>query len=55
MIGDPRRGHLDSGAPAHGTLIFVRRNGRLRASRHDVAEQRIDAKTARDTRIAEEK
>jgi NADH-quinone oxidoreductase E subunit len=54
LIDDLRRGRLDSDVPAHGTLIRVRRSGGLRAPRAEVAEQRTEAKAARDARAAKE-
>jgi NADH-quinone oxidoreductase subunit E len=41
--------------PSHGTLIRVRRDGGLRVSKADVAEERGAAKAARDEREAEAK
>jgi NADH-quinone oxidoreductase E subunit len=54
LVTELRHGRLDSDVPAHGTLIRVRRSGGLRSSRAEVAEQRIEAKAARDARIAKE-
>jgi hypothetical protein len=52
LVEDLRSGRLDSDVPAHGTLIRVRRSGGLRAGRAEVAEQRTQAKAARDGRAA---
>ncbi|MHB1209051.1 MAG: NADH-quinone oxidoreductase subunit NuoE family protein [Acidimicrobiales bacterium] len=55
MVDDLRSGKLDHDVPAHGTLIRVRRSGGLRASRQEVADQRIVAKAARENRAEETK
>jgi hypothetical protein len=54
LVTELRHGRLDSNVPPHGTLIRVRRSEGLRSSRAEVAEQRIEAKAARDARIAKE-
>jgi NADH:ubiquinone oxidoreductase subunit E len=54
LVEDLKAGRRDD-IPSHGTLIRVRRNGGLRASRADVAEERRSAKAARDAREAEAK
>jgi NADH-quinone oxidoreductase E subunit len=54
MIDELRDGKLDHDVPSHGTLIRVRRSGGLRASRQEVADQRIAAKAARDQRVESE-
>jgi NADH-quinone oxidoreductase subunit E len=54
LVSDLRDGKRDSDIPKHGTLIRVRRNGGLRASRSDVAAERQAAKQAREDRAPKE-
>ncbi len=55
MVDDLRSGKLDHDVPPHGTLIRVRRSGGLRAPRQEVADQRVAAKAARESRAEETK
>jgi NADH-quinone oxidoreductase E subunit len=54
LVGDLRDGKRDHDIPSHGTLIRVRRSGGLRATRSEVASQRVAAKAERDERTAGE-
>ena len=54
LVDDLRAGKLDHDVPAHGTLIRVRRNVGLRASREQVAGERAEARLAREARTAQE-
>ncbi len=54
LVGELKSGSRDD-IPSHGTLIRVRRNGGLRASKAEVATERTAAKAARDKREAEAK
>ena len=50
MVEDLRAGRLDHDVPRHGTLIRVRRQGGLRASKDEIALERDAAKAARAAR-----
>jgi len=52
MVADVRAGRLDHDIPSHGTLVRVRRQGGLRVSREEIAEQRAAASAARAERDA---
>lgn len=54
MIEELREGRRDAEVPAHGTLIRVRRNGGLRASREEIAAERAEAQAAREARTPKE-
>lgn len=53
LVGELRAGKLDHDIPHHGTLVRVRRQGGLRASRQEIATQRSEAKVAREKRDAD--
>ncbi len=50
MVQDLREGRLDHEVPSHGTLIRVKRQGGLRATKDDVAAERAAALAARAAR-----
>ena len=52
MVADVRAGKLDHEIPSHGTLVRVRRQGGLRVSREEIAQQRAVAAAARAERDA---
>lgn len=52
MVAELREGRLDHDVPSHGTLIRVKRQGGLRASRDDVASERAQALAERTARAA---
>jgi NADH-quinone oxidoreductase E subunit len=52
MVADLRDGKLDHEVPSHGTLVRVRRQGGLRVSREEIAQQRASAASARAERDA---
>jgi NADH-quinone oxidoreductase E subunit len=54
VVDQLRAGTLDHDVPHHGTLIRVRRAGGLRASRAEVAAERLKAGKAREARVAKE-
>ncbi len=54
MVDELRAGKLDHDVPAHGTLVRVRRSVGLRAPRHEVIEQRAQAREARALRAEKE-
>jgi len=51
LVGELRNGKRDHDIPSHGTLLRVKRSGGLRASKGEIAEQRNDAKAAREKRV----
>ena len=53
LVGELRDGKHEKDIPAHGVLIRVRRNGGLRVAKSEIANERAEAKTARDKREAE--
>ncbi|MGC2174557.1 MAG: NAD(P)H-dependent oxidoreductase subunit E [Acidimicrobiales bacterium] len=53
LVGELRDGKHEKDIPAHGVLIRVRRSGGLRVAKSEIANERAEAKTARDKREAE--
>lgn len=53
LVGELRDGKHEKDIPAHGVLIRVRRSGGLRVAKSKIANERAEAKTARDKREAE--
>jgi NADH-quinone oxidoreductase E subunit len=55
LVDELRNGKRDHDIPSHGTLLRVKRSGGLRAPKSEIAEQRSDAKAAREKRVEGEK
>ena len=53
LVDELRDGKHEKDIPAHGVLIRVRRSGGLRVAKSEIANERAEAKTARDKREAE--
>jgi NADH-quinone oxidoreductase E subunit len=53
LVGELRDGKHEKDIPAHVVLIRVRRSGGLRVAKSEIANERAEAKTARDKREAE--
>ena len=53
LVDDLRAGRRSQDIPVHGTLIRVRRSGGLRVDRAALAEERTDARLAREARAKE--
>jgi NADH-quinone oxidoreductase E subunit len=55
LVSELRDGRRDHDIPTHGTLLRVRRAGGLHAPKNEIAQQREEAKVARDKRAEEKK